>query len=216
MTDAANAYFGTRLSYDRKREVLWRTLVAKVFQPMVGPSDAVVELGAGWCDFINGISARRKVAVDVWSGVVDQADPDVEAHVGPAEDLSFLADSSIDLVFASNLVEHLTREQVDALTAEAMRVLVPGGRLALLQPNYRLCSKRYFDDYTHVSVWSDVGLATYLEAVGWQVERVEGRFLPLTVKSRLPTSAALISAYLRSPVKPLAGQMLVVARTPED
>jgi hypothetical protein len=37
-------------------------------------------------------------------------------------------------------------------------------------------------------------------------------FLPLTVKSRLPTWAPLIGLYLKSPLKPLGKQMLVRAR----
>jgi ubiquinone/menaquinone biosynthesis C-methylase UbiE len=125
--------------------------------------------------------------------------------------LGFLADGSAQLVFASNLLEHLTHAQIDALSDEAMRVLSPGGRFVLVQPNFRLCAKNYFDDYTHVSIWSDVSMSAYLESRGWTLERVVGRFLPLTVKSRLPVSAALIRAYLKSPIRPLAGQMLLVS-----
>jgi SAM-dependent methyltransferase len=212
VTHEADSYFRTRLEYDQKRHVLWRTLVDAEFQALIGTEATVVEIGAGWCDFINNVTARRRVAVDVWSGVADQVGPGVEAHVGPAEDLSFLCDGSVDLLFASNLLEHLSRDEVDAVTAEAHRVLGDAGRLVLVQPNYRLCPERYFDDYTHVSIWSDVSMTSYLEAHGWEIETVKPRFLPLTVKSRLPVSSVLIRAYLRVPVKPLAGQMLVVAR----
>jgi SAM-dependent methyltransferase len=216
MATDPQGYFDTRLAYDQKRGVLWRTLVQAVFGPMIDPSDTVVELGAGWCDFINSVAARRRVAVDVWGGIVEQAEVGVESHVGPAHDLGFLADGSVDLVFASNLLEHLTRAEVDEVVAETKRSLAPGGRLVLVQPNFRLCAKRYFDDYTHVSVWSDVGMSAYLASQGWDLERVDARFLPLTVKSRLPVSAPLIRAYLRSPIKPRAGQMLIVARKPRD
>ena len=37
------------------------------------------------------------------------------------------------------------------------------------------------------------------------------RFLPLTIKSRLPVHPLLIRAYLASPLKPQAKQMLVLA-----
>lgn len=214
MTESTDAYFTTRLAFDRKREVLWRTLADEFFQRMVGPDDTIVELGAGWCDFINNLSARRRVAVDVWEGVRRMAGPGVEAHVCSADDLDFIEDGSVALVFASNLLEHLTRDQVNSLSDEAFRILRPGGRFVLVQPNYRLCAKNYFDDYTHISIWSDIGMSAYLESRGWQLERVEGRFLPLTVKSRLPVSSRLIRAYLRSPAKPLAGQMLIVAARP--
>lgn len=211
---ADDAYFDTRLAYDKRRTVLWETLWEDVFTHYVRPGDTVVELGAGWCDFINNATANRRIAVDLWPGVEQAAGAGVETHIGPAEDLSFLAAESTDVLFASNLLEHLERPVVEALVEESLRVLKPGGRLILVQPNYRLCAPLYFDDYTHVSVWSDVGMSQFLEAMGMELERVEGKFLPFSLKSRLPVSRNLIRAYLRSPVKPKAGQMLVIARKP--
>ena len=42
--------------------------------------------------------------------------------------------------------------------------------------------------------------------------RVEPRFLPYSMReSRLPVKPWLVRAYLRSPIRPLAGQMLLVA-----
>jgi hypothetical protein len=51
-----------------------------------------------------------------------------------------------------------------------------------------------------------------LTAHGWEVLEVHPRFLPLSVKSRLPTWPILIGIYLRLPFKPLGKQMLIVAR----
>lgn len=214
-SDAAENYFETRLAYDEKRRVLWQTLADEVFSDFVGPDDAVLELGAGWCELINALPAGRRIALDLWPGIKDYAAPGVETLVTSATDLSVLEDKSIDVVFASNLVEHLTHEQVDQLLQETMRVLVPGGRLVLIQPNFRLCPRTYFDDYTHVSIWTDVGLAGFLESRGWNIVDIRPRFLPLTVKSRLPVHPKLIKTYLRMPIKPLAGQMMVVARRPD-
>lgn len=207
-----DGYFASRLEADPRREILWRTLCSSVFQRYVPPDGSVVELGAARGDFINNIRARRRVAVDVWKGVVEHVDPGVEAHVGPATDLRFLEDDSMDVVLASNLVEHLEIDEVRSMASEIRRVLTIGGCLILIQPNFRTSFKRYFDDYTHVSVWTDVSLADFLRAEGFSVERVESRFLPLTVKSRIPIHPVLIRLYLRSPIKPMAGQMLVVAR----
>lgn len=212
-SDAASSYFDSRLQYDRKRVVLWSALWDHSLSRVMRGSAAILELGAGWCDFINNAHATRRVAVDLWPGVVAAAAPGVEAHVGSVERLDFLDDHGIDAAFASNLVEHLTHDQFDAMLAECRRVLVPGGRLVLVQPNYRLAYKRYFDDFTHVSMWSEASLADFLVSRGWEIERVQARYLPLSVKSRLPVSRALIRAYLAAPFKPLAGQMLVVART---
>jgi SAM-dependent methyltransferase len=217
MTDlntSPDDYFTSRLEYDRKREVLWSTLCDAFFSGLVSDSDCVMELGAGWCDFINSIHASRRVAVDLWDGITDHAAPGVETHVTSVTDLSFAEPKSVDVIFASNLVEHLDRASFVTMLAECGRVLAHGGRLVLLQPNFRLCSNRYFDDFTHVAIWSDVSLAGFLESKGWRLEQVCPRFLPLSVKSRLPVVPRLIRAYLRSPIKPLAGQMLVVARPP--
>ena len=147
---------------------------------------------------------------------MEAAGPGVEAHVGSAADLGFLDDESVGGVFASNLVEHLTHEQFDEILVEAMRVLVPGGKLVLVQPNFRLAYKRYFDDFTHVSMWSEVSLGDFLTSRGWLVERAQARFMPFSVKSRLPVSTFLIRCYLASPIKPAAGQMLVIARKPAE
>ena len=57
-----------------------------------------------------------------------------------------------------------------------------------------------------------ISLADFLEANGYEVVEVRPRFLPLTVKSRLPVWPPLIAAYLASPLKPLGKQMLLVAR----
>jgi hypothetical protein len=43
--------------------------------------------------------------------------------------------------------------------------------------------------------------------------RVEPRFLPYSMReTRLPLRPWLVRAYLRSPIRPRAGQMLVVAQ----
>jgi SAM-dependent methyltransferase len=132
--------------------------------------------------------------------------------VGDCTDLSRFAEGRFDVVFASNLVEHLDRDDAARLVDESRRVLRDGGRLILLQPNFRLAPGRYFDDYTHVSIWTDQSLGDFLRSRGWSLEAVYARFLPLTLKSRGARLTFLVPWYLRAPVKPLAGQMLVVAR----
>jgi SAM-dependent methyltransferase len=172
----------------------------------------VVELGAGRCELINAIDADRRIAVDIWPGLSDHVVDSVEAHVQSATDLGFLDSDSVDLVLASNFLEHLEIDDARAVLKEVRRILRVGGRVVLVQPNFRTSHKRYFDDFTHVSIWTDVSLSDFLVAEGFQAERVEPRFLPLTVKSRFPVQPWLIRLYLASPYKPMAGQMLVVAR----
>jgi SAM-dependent methyltransferase len=204
-------YFETRLAQDPNRAKVWRHL-CDYFARYVAPDADVLELGAGWCDFANLIKARRVVAMDLDATVTRAAAAHVEAEVGDCTDLSRFGDDTFDVVFASNLLEHLDREQSGRLLAGAARVLRPGGRLILMQPNFRLDPGRYFDDFTHVSVFTDQSLGDYLASLGWSIEVKQARFLPLTLKSRASGLSFLVPYYLRSPIKPMAGQMLVVAQ----
>lgn len=204
-------YFETRLAHDANRTKVWRHLTAYL-QRWIAADARVLELGAGWCDFANNVAAGEVVAMDLDPTVERAAGSGVTPVVGDCSDLSRFADGAFDVVFASNLLEHLHRDVVSQLVAEARRVLRPGGRLILMQPNFRLNPGRYFDDFTHVAIWTDQSLRDFLTAEGWVVERVQARFLPLTLRSRGAGLTFLVPWYLRSPVKPLAGQMLVVAR----
>jgi SAM-dependent methyltransferase len=211
----ATGYFETRLAKDANREKVWRHL-CEYLARWIRPTDAVLELGAGWCDFSNHVSAGRVVAMDLDSTVERAAASHVQAVVGDSTDLGRFDDASFDVVFASNLLEHLERPQSDLLLAGAHRVLRNGGRLVLMQPNFRLNPGRYFDDFTHVAIFTDQSLQDYLVAQGWRIVDVKARFLPLTLKSRGSHLTFLVPWYLRSPIKPLAGQMLVVAEPAVD
>lgn len=207
-----NAYHETRLAHDVRRSVVWQSLWQYYFSRQIRPDDCVLDLGCGWGDFINSVIARRRIAIDAWPGFTRHLAPGVEAIVGSVTDLGGVADASVDFALASNLLEHLTQPEIAAMLAGLRRKLRPGGTFTMVQPNWRYASREYFDDYTHVSVWSHVSLADFLAAQNWEVLRVVPRFLPLTVKSALPVHPLLIRAWLASPFRPLGKQMLVQAR----
>lgn len=204
-------YHEVRLAFNTRREVLWKTLCEACFQRLIRREACVLELGAGYGHFINHIRCSRRIAVDKWPGFLRYVDAGVIAHVGEATDLSFIADKSVDFVFASNLIEHLTQSEFAILLEQVQRKLKPDGTLNLLQPNYRFAYREYFDDYTHIAVYSDRSLVDYLQSHGFRVIECRPRFLPLTVKSRLPVWPLLIRLYLRLPYKPMAKQMLIRA-----
>ena len=207
------AYFSTRFTPDARRAPVWRH-VAHYLARWIPPDSDVLELGAGYCDFSNSVVARSRTAMDAHASVREHAAPGVRAVVGDCLDLSAFVDGSFDVVFASNLLEHIERPALVGLVEQVQRVLRPGGRLIVVQPNFRLRPREYFDDYTHVTVFSDRSLVDFLEASGLRALHVQPRFLPLTMKSRLAGAHRLVPLYLRSPVKPFAGQMLVVAERP--
>jgi ubiquinone/menaquinone biosynthesis C-methylase UbiE len=178
--------------------------------------DAILDVGAGYCSFINAVTARRRVAVDIHDELQQYAEPGVECVRASATDMGELETGSFDVVFASNLLEHLTREDIGAALGEFQRVLADDGRLLLVQPNFRLRPGEYFDDYTHITPLSDRSLSDLLRVAGFSIVRTEPRFLPLTVRSRAGGLSFLVPFYLRLPWRPMAGQMLVVARSAGD
>jgi len=191
---------------------VWKALWRHYFRHRIAAEDCVLDLGCGYGEFINNVSARRRIGLDAWDEIRRHLDPSVEAIVGSATDLAGIADQSVDFAFASNLFEHVSQADFAKVLASLKAKLSATGTLTILQPNYRYAYREYFDDYTHVSVYSHISLADFLTANGYEVLDVRPRFLPLTVKSRLPVSAALIRLYLASPFKPLGKQMLLVAR----
>lgn len=207
-----NAYHDTRFAADARRDVLWATLWRAYFRKRVSVDACVLDLGAGYGQFINNVVARRRIAVDVWPGLQSRVAPGVEAIVGDVSDLSAVESGVVDYAFASNLFEHLTQERLAATLGELRRALAPAGVLTVIQPNYAYAFREYFDDYTHVSVWTHVSLADFFRANGFEPDEIRPKFLPLTLKSRLPVNPLLIEAYLASPWKPLGKQMLLSAR----
>ena len=207
---AGPEYFQSRFQYDSGRSEVWRAIV-DCLQPRFFPKvTTALDLGCGYGDFINLVRAEKKIAVDLID-IRTFLMADVEFHQGTATDLSFVSDSSINLVFASNLVEHMEWAGIDRMLAEILRVLVKGGRLVLIQPNFRLCSANYFDDYTHRTILSDVSLRDYLSANGMKVLHVNPGFLPFSMQGLLPKTYFLTRMFLELGSPFLGKQMLVVA-----
>lgn len=207
-----SSYHDTRLQYDPKRRVLWQTLCDAYFRKLIRPDDHVLELGAGYGDFINSISCARRTAIDQFPQLPQYLQPGVAGRIGNVTELDFLNDHSVDFVFASNLFEHLSQSDFSMVLDQLKRKLTAGGTLNILQPNYRRAYREYFDDYTHVAVYSDISLCDFLKANGYEILECRPGFLPYSIKSNLPVIPALIRLYLLSPWKPFAKQMLVRAR----
>jgi len=210
--DMTKGYHGSRLPADNRRDVLWRTLWQDYFRTRVPANGCVLDLGSGYGQFINNVTARRRIAIDAWEDFPDYLEPGIEAIVGDVTDLSKIEDGSVDYAFASNLFEHLTQNEFAEVLVALQSKLSADGTLTILQPNYRYAYREYFDDYTHISVYSHVSLTDFLVANDFEIIEVRPRFLPLTIKSRLPVWPILIRMYLRLPLKPFGKQMLVIAK----
>jgi len=203
---------------DRQRKVLmWKVLCSHFFQPLIGENQTVVDLACGYGEFINAIRARKKYAIDLNPDARSNLGNDVEFCLSRAEAVAAIGDNAVDLVFASNFLEHLrTKEECDAVFAEVRRMLKPGGRFVIMGPNIRYLAAQYWDFYDHCLPLSHLSLEEGLVQGGYEIEQIVPRFLPYTTRSSLPNHPALIALYLKLPLAwPIFGrQFLAVARKP--
>ena len=90
----------------------------------------------------------------------------------------------------------------------------PGGRIAVMGPNFRYCKNAYFDMADHTTILTHRAIVEHLYAAGFTPERVEPQFLPYSFSGRNPTSPVLVRAYLRFPPawRIMGKQFLVIAR----
>jgi SAM-dependent methyltransferase len=205
-------YFSTRFSYDEKRDAVWKEIADYIRRKEHTEEAVVLELGAGYCCFINNIECKEKYAIDLNPEAGKYAAKGVRFFLSSSENMVMLPDRSVDIVFASNFFEHLGREALMATFVEIRRVLKNSGRLILIQPNYKYCTKDYFDDYTHLSVFTHISMKDFLECQGFVVEKCFAKFLPFSMKSRFPKTQFLVRLYLKLPFKLFAKQMYLSAR----
>jgi len=196
--------------YLASRRGVWRELV-RFISKNCGQVDTVLEIGPGYCDFINQFPAKIKICFEQNESMAEYAAADVDFRCEDAVTLNGVPDDSIDLVFASNFLEHLNKDQLQTIMPRIGQILKQTGRLILIQPNYRLCQERYFNDETHQTIFSDDNIIAFLAQYNFTVTRLIPGFLPFSMKERLPKWPLLVRLYLASPFKPVAGQMFVMA-----
>jgi SAM-dependent methyltransferase len=201
----------------RAKDAVWSVIVGDFLQRWVRPQDAVLDIGCGYGEFLNHVRCARRVGIDMNPDSAAALDPAVEFHQGDVRDLSFLPDATVDVVFTSNLMEHLpSKGDVEAMVSEARRVLRPGGHFVALGPNLRFLTGEYWDFWDHSTPITDRSLVELLEHLGFVAVDVHPRFLPYTTRSSLPKARWLVRAYLKLPLAwPLLGrQFLIRARRP--
>ncbi|HXW25665.1 MAG TPA: class I SAM-dependent methyltransferase [Xanthobacteraceae bacterium] len=196
---------------------IWKILCERFFQPLVGEDRVIVDLACGYGEFINTIRAKKKYAVDLNPDARAHLAADVEFCLSRADAIAAIAADAVDVVFASNFLEHLrTKEECDAVLAEVRRILRPGGRFVIMGPNIRYLAAEYWDFYDHCLPLSHLSLEEGLVQSDYDIDRIVPRFLPYTTRSRLPQHPFLVALYLRLPLiwRVLGRQFLVVARKP--
>lgn len=219
MDDLARLYRVRFSAADRERkDAVWKVLCEAFFQRYVDPADTVLELACGYGEFLRHIDAARKIGVDLNPDAAACLPPDAEFHRGGAEDLSGIPGSSVDVCFSSNFLEHLpSKEKLDRVLAEVLRVLRPGGIYVAMQPNLRYAPGEYWDYYDHVLPLTHLSCAEAFAKAGLEVTELVDRFVPFSTSSRLPQHPLLVRLYLlcRPAWRILGRQFVIVGRKPE-
>lgn len=202
-----------------RKDAIWRVLCQRYFNRYVKPTDTVVDIGAGYCEFINNIEAAHKIAVDLNPDVRRYANANVQVINASCTAIRELDGNIADAVFMSNFLEHLPNKDFILDTfRECRRILRRGGRVIVLQPNIRFLCGEYWDYFDHHIPLTERSVVEGLQLAGLVPTTVIPRFLPYTTKSRLPQAPWLVAAYLKLPLawRVLGKQALVVAHKADD
>lgn len=203
--------FKGRLEY---RNEVWRTLIRDYFQQYIHPRDIVLDLGAGYGEFINNIQCGKKYAMDLNPEVVRRVNEGVTVIMQDCTKPWPLSDGSVDIIFTSNFFEHLPDKQALARTlGEARRCLKPNGRLIAMGPNIKYIPGLYWDFLDHTLPLTEHSFSEALVHQGFRIEKCLDKFLPFTMANGPQYPVFLIALYLRLPLawRIFGKQFLIVA-----
>lgn len=199
----------------KARQKVWSEIAAFLYQKLKSPR-SLLDPAAGRCEFLNAVPASEKWAVDASEDSAQFSGKDVKFIKGDALEV-LLPENHFEGVFVSNFLEHLrSHEELSAFLEKAYKALKPGGRMAVMGPNFKFCAKEYFDCVDHRLALSHVAVEEILYATGFEIEDCRAKFIPYSFRSRLPSSSFLTRMYLRLPFvwKLFGKQFLIVAKKP--
>jgi len=201
---------------EAKKKITWDEIAAFMYDRLDKP-EVLLDPAAGKCELINAIASREKWAVDLNDYFIKKyAAPGIKLVVGDIFDVGLPA-NHFDGVFISNFLEHLnSQEEVATLLEKMFASLKPGGKIAVMGPNFKYTYKQYFDFADHTVILSELGLAEHLYGAGFVIDHIYPRFLPLSFRGGLPVSRWLVRTYLSWPWawRFMGKQFLLIASKP--
>ncbi len=195
------------------RIAVWGEISLHVHKLMGAPRK-VLDPAAGRGEFIGAVPATETWAVDAVSypeAIHKSNTTVITASIMDAD----LPTAHFDGVFVSNFLEHLSDQEAIAAFLEKMHgVMESGGRIAIMGPNYRVCSRDYWDCADHYVALTDRSIGEHLYAAGFVPNVVIPRYLPYSFRGILPPSPQLTRLYLKTPPawRLLGKQFLVIGR----
>jgi len=224
-------YYDRVFSRGRGIQRFWHSRRLELVRKNLPPeATRVVDLGCGAGTFLGRFlpDSAGGVGVDfagpqVQYARLHYARPGLEFREGDAT--RFESNRPFDAAVSVELIEHLPREQTRAFLATVRKLLVPGGTLVLVTPNYRsawpltewLISKCGPVDYLaqHVNPFTRERLVRAVTEAGFHVTKCESFFVAAPFLAALSTRAAeTVLGWERSLLPGLGSELLLVARVP--
>ncbi len=204
-------------AHDQYRVQVWSVLCNDFFARYISPDDAVLDLGAGWGEFINQIPASQKYAMDLNPETGLRINDDVTFFQQDCSTPWQLPENSLDVVFTSNFLEHLPDKRSAVHTMEqAIRALKPNGRMICLGPNIAVLGGAYWDFWDHHIALSHHSIAELLTLSGFDIQYQCARFLPYSMSQGFKPPLFMLKFYLKIPIvwRFFGHQFLVIAQRP--
>lgn len=203
--------FDGMLAYRMK---VWKVLCGRFFSRYVPKDSIVLDIGAGYGEFINNVESAGKYAMDLNPNTGKNVDSDVRFIQQDCSETWPLAENSLDIVFTSNFFEHLPDKGTLRKTLiEAHRCLKSGGKLIAMGPNIKYVPGAYWDFWDHFLCLTDLSLSEALMNNGYAIEERIPRFLPYTMVNQPQYPVNMLRVYLALPIlwRLFGKQFLVVA-----
>ena len=182
------------------RAAVWKVLINDFFRRWIPPGARLLDLGCGYGEFVNNVSAAERHAMDLNPATASQLGDEVTFHQQDCSAPWPFEPDSLDLVFTSNFFEHLPdKDTLSKTIARVRKHLKPGGRLLMLGPNIAVLKGRYWDFWDHHVALSDQSAAELLELHDFRVEANRPRFLPYNMSRVRRRPLFLVKLYLRLP-----------------
>ena len=182
------------------KDAIWREIGRFLQRRYIPESSKVMDIATDAGYFIRNIRAAERWASDLRDTSASMPDG-VRFIQSSGLSLDEAAPNDyFDVVFMSNYLEHLdSADTVIRQLRVAHRLLRPGGRVVILQPNIKLVGPAYWDFIDHSVPLTDESLIEAAAVAGFERRDVIRRFLPYTVKGRLPAHPRLVRIYLAVP-----------------
>ncbi len=169
----------------------------------ITPEMVVVDVGCGSGAFLETLPPCQKHGVDHSVEQLAFARKLGLTVVQSEADALPFSDGSVDVVFSSELIEHIPREKGEKMIEEFYRILRPGGKVVLTTPNYyslwpaieELWSRTGPIDYRkiHITHYTRKKITNLFRENGFQKMRVKTFFLISPFLCFVPVLAKWVS-----------------------